>query len=139
MSGCLTRLDPACCRAGRPGDGPSTGESAVFAFGWYVSSGGRRAQGRVLVVGRQGAQDDGDFAYGTTFLEGISAHFPRSNVSYYEGFGLDGRVDDLQEGMRRAAAADVVIACVGETQYAEKPGWVRGGISTRSFTQVQGS
>lgn len=75
---------------------------------------------------RQGAHRNRVFTYGSTILEGIQQRFPSSEVQYHPGVNVDGtwipgRYEALQ---KHAADADVIVACVGEHTYAEKPGCV---------------
>lgn len=78
---------------------------------------------------RQGAHRNSVFTHGSTFLEGIRARFNASGhteVHYHPGVTLDGGwVPGRDEALRRyAEGADVIVACVGEHAYAEKPGCV---------------
>ena len=75
---------------------------------------------------RQGGHIDEAFTYGTTFFDGIKEHFNQSEVEYLPGVTVDGQwLPGRQEALKKAKAADVIIACVGEKTYAEKPGYVR--------------
>lgn len=73
---------------------------------------------------RQGAHRNSVFTYGSTFLEGIQARFNTSDVHYHPGVTIDGDwVPGRDEALRRyAEGADLIVACVGEHTYAEKPG-----------------
>ncbi len=73
---------------------------------------------------RQGAHRDSVFPYGSTFLEGIQRRFNTSEVHYHPGVTIDGAwLPGRDEALRRyAEGADVIVACVGEHTYAEKPG-----------------
>lgn len=77
-------------------------------------------------VGWQGANDNKGFAYGTTVKEAIKKRFYSSIVTYSPGCNVTENSvcgeEHVAQSVADAAAADVVIACVGEGIYAEKPG-----------------
>ena len=66
----------------------------------------------------QGAAEE-EFTYGKTVYQGLRALLGNKNVTY---------VEDMEEAVRRVEKEeekemfDVVVACVGEAPYAEKPG-----------------
>ena len=71
----------------------------------------------------QGAHRNGIFTHGQTFFEGIRERFPLSEVWYHPGVTVDGTdVPGQAEVLHHAKHADVIVACVGEHTYAEKPG-----------------
>jgi len=79
----------------------------------------------------QGAQTDSEFSHGTTILDGIKAHAPQgSTVTYDEGCAISASSHasatcdstDLAATVTQASASDVVVVCLGEEPYTEKPG-----------------
>lgn len=102
--------------------------------------------GKVLVVGPtahsigalsagwsihwQGVNDDSQFAHGSTILQGIQQVYHTTNVEYRQGCKFGGSshasqnciAEDLQETATTAASADVIVVCLGEEPYTEKPG-----------------
>jgi beta-glucosidase len=72
----------------------------------------------------QGSTNASDFAYGTTLFDELSVTFP--GATYSPGCSLnDGTVctpEQLSDATTKAAAASVVIVCVGEAPYAEIQG-----------------
>ncbi|UII20647.1 glycoside hydrolase family 3 N-terminal domain-containing protein [Fulvivirga ligni] len=64
-----------------------------------------------------------------TILEAIQGKVGKENVSYASGvsYKMDGKyyedqVDDIDAAVEAAKSADVVILCLGENTYTEKPG-----------------
>lgn len=64
-----------------------------------------------------------------TFYEAIANKFGRSNVSYVAGveYNMDGKYweeenIDIDKAVRAAKNVDVVVLCLGENTYTEKPG-----------------
>ena len=86
---------------------------ALMSGGWTI-----RWQG--------GGDDDSGFAYGTTIRRAIEKRYPKATVTYHEGCDVaeGSQCDEAKAAASIAAAAnaEVVIACAGEDQYAEKPG-----------------
>jgi len=98
----------------------------------------RMAGKRILVTGRgchslgmqsggwtlhwQGARRNEVFTEGSTYLEGLKARFPLAEIRYRPGVSVTGRDLGEAEALREAEAADLVVVCVGESTYAEKPG-----------------
>jgi len=102
--------------------------------------------GRILVVGPtanslgslssgwsihwQGVNDDSQFSHGTTILEGVRTVYDASQVEYHEGCHFEGDSHarqtctpvDLEATRTSASNADVIVVCLGEEPYTEKPG-----------------
>eukprot|EP00898_Chlorokybus_atmophyticus_P007185 jgi/Chlat1/7468/Chrsp6S07475 len=73
----------------------------------------------------QGSKSEQMFRYGTTVLKGIRKQAGEAiAVEYKPGCDMNGvaRDEDTQDTVNAAADADVVILCLGEKSYAEKPG-----------------
>lgn len=75
----------------------------------------------------RGATSDSEFTYGTTIYEELRSLMMEGAVEYLMGVTVQG--GDAKDGSREAAIAkasagdvDVVVACIGEKNYAEKPG-----------------
>lgn len=77
----------------------------------------------------QGALSDDEFGgVGMTIFQAVQTLVSKANpdieVTYASGVNIDGSFteEQLDEALKAAADADLVIACVGEETYAEKPG-----------------
>ncbi|CAM9285896.1 unnamed protein product, partial [Ectocarpus fasciculatus] len=71
----------------------------------------------------QGATDDSEFGAGTTVLEGLRGIYDQ--IEYNPGPAVDATsLDGIDEAAvaDAVAASDVVVVCVGEETYTEKPG-----------------
>ena len=71
----------------------------------------------------QGARSDKDFGNGVTVLNGLRNIY--SNVEYIPGPEVDAEnLDGVDQSKvtTAASAADVIVVCVGEETYTEKPG-----------------
>jgi beta-glucosidase len=73
----------------------------------------------------ESAPNENVFTYGTTVLDAFSRH-PAYNVTFACGTDIIGKPCEENESISQAVEAsqwvDVVIICVGEESYAEKPG-----------------
>ncbi len=75
----------------------------------------------------QGAETDG-FAEANSIYEALSEKFGKSNVDYVAGVkyvGENWQDEDntgIQDAVRAARSADVIVACIGENSYCETPG-----------------
>lgn len=91
--------------------GPTCNSKAYQTGGWSIHW--------------QGAKSDAELPVGSTMLEGIQAEFGAANVVYFEGVAIDAKdTSAINMTALEAAAADVdvIVACVGEPNYTEKPG-----------------
>eukprot|EP00744_Colponema_vietnamica_P010235 GILI01014493.1.p1 GENE.GILI01014493.1~~GILI01014493.1.p1 ORF type:complete len:631 (+),score=176.97 GILI01014493.1:260-1894(+) len=74
----------------------------------------------------QGTADRIGFGYGSTILEALTARYPGAMITYDQGCNVtEGSTCDpnaVKKSLINAAAAEVVVVCLGETHYAEKPG-----------------
>jgi beta-glucosidase len=73
----------------------------------------------------EGAPNENAFTYGSTVLDAFSRH-PAYNVTFACGTDIMGKPCETTQSISQAVHAsqwvDVVIICVGEEPYAEKPG-----------------
>lgn len=93
----------------------------IFVTGQGCNSLGMQSGGWTLHW--QGARRNSVFTAGTTYFEGLKERFPLSEVWYHPGVTVAGTdIPGQREALRHAKEADVVVACVGEPTYAEKPG-----------------
>jgi len=69
----------------------------------------------------QGTTSDETEKDKNTILEAIQNVFGKSNVQYSAGADFD-KTLDLQDAVAKAANADVIVLCIGETSYTETPG-----------------
>ncbi len=69
----------------------------------------------------QGYNSNETEAAKNTIYEAIKNNFGGANVTYSEGVHFDSTVD-INDAVAKAAAADVVILCIGENSYTENPG-----------------
>lgn len=74
----------------------------------------------------QGAYDDSEFSMGVTILQGLQQMYGADKVTYYPGPSVTATnlddVNDLDEAIAAAKKASVVVFCIGEDTYTEKPG-----------------
>ena len=56
-----------------------------------------------------------------TILEALTAKLGQASVTYVEGASVNEEID-IQAAVDAAANVDVIIACIGEATYTEKPG-----------------
>ncbi|MEO6151198.1 MAG: glycoside hydrolase family 3 C-terminal domain-containing protein, partial [Mucilaginibacter sp.] len=57
----------------------------------------------------------------STILEAIQQKFGAGNVTYAEGASFT-EIKDIDNAVKQAAAADVIVLCIGENSYTETPG-----------------
>lgn len=72
----------------------------------------------------QGALDDAELQPGVTILDGIRAAFPDAQVEYLAGpaWNASSAPELTANEVNMVSSADVVIVCIGEDSYTEKPG-----------------
>lgn len=69
----------------------------------------------------QGTTSDETEKDKNTILEAIRNVFGAANVQYSAGTDFD-KTLDLKDAVEKAAQADVIVLCIGETSYTETPG-----------------
>jgi beta-glucosidase len=69
----------------------------------------------------QGTNSDTTEKDKNTILEAIRERFGATNVDYSEGANFD-QTSSLTDAVNKAANADVIVLCLGETSYTETPG-----------------
>mmetsp|Transcript_4919 Transcript_4919/g.9247 ORF Transcript_4919/g.9247 Transcript_4919/m.9247 type:complete len:916 (+) Transcript_4919:105-2852(+) len=73
----------------------------------------------------QGALDDSEFTNGVTVVDGMAAMFPTATVVYEPGPSVtasDIKEVNMTDVIQQAQDAKIVLVCLGEETYTEKPG-----------------
>lgn len=69
----------------------------------------------------QGDNSDSTEKDKNTILEAVQNVFGNANVEYSEGCSFTATTN-IKDAVNKAAAADIIVLCIGETSYAETPG-----------------